>query len=102
MEITAPVIVSVDPDCRFYRRAADVAASGIPSGATIFDSCGHRLEPVDGELRVLPNNPDGADELADVLRCWQGYIDALRESTMNWSLELLVRASLDFSEFETD
>jgi hypothetical protein len=52
--------------------------------------------------RCCPTNPDGADELADVLRNWQGYIDALRESTMNWSLKLLVRASLDFSEFETD
>jgi hypothetical protein len=29
------------------------------------------------------------------LRRWLGYMDALRESTANWPLSLLVRASVD-------
>ena len=100
MQIAAPVIVSVDPDCRFYRSVTDAAVAGIPSGARVFDSGGQRLELIDGELRVSPAAPEGADELAEVLRCWLGYIDALRESTMNWLLSDLVQASLDFSRFD--
>ena len=100
MEIAAPVIVSVDPDCRLYQSVADAAAVGIPGGARVFDSDGQRLELIDGELRVSKTEPDGADELGEVLRCWRGYIDALRESTMNWSLGDLVQASADFSMFD--
>jgi hypothetical protein len=62
--LQTPVVVSVDPDCRFYRSAADAAVTGIPSGARVFDSDGQRLEPVEAELRVSRTNPDGADELA--------------------------------------
>jgi hypothetical protein len=64
MNIATPVVVSVDPDCRFYRSAADAAVAGIPSGARVFDSDGQPLEPVEGELRVSRTKRDGADELA--------------------------------------
>jgi hypothetical protein len=67
MEIAAPVIVSVVPDCRFYRSVADAAAVGFPSGARVFDPGGQRLEVIDGALPVSKTEPDGADELAEVL-----------------------------------
>ena len=35
------------------------------------------------------------DELAELLRRWLGHADALRESTANWSLGLLVRAAVE-------
>jgi hypothetical protein len=64
MNIATPGVVSVDPDCRFYRSAADATVAGIPSGARVFDSDGQRLESVARELQVSGTKPDDADELA--------------------------------------
>jgi hypothetical protein len=75
---------------------ADVIAAGTAEDARIFDSEGRRLEPDgDGGSRVASQARDSADELATILRNWLGHMDALRESTANWSLALLVRAAVD-------
>jgi hypothetical protein len=56
VEIVPPIVVSVDPDCRSYRSAADAVVAGIADGARVFDAHGQRLDVI-----------DGADELAEVL-----------------------------------
>ena len=88
-EVTPPIIVATGDDCAFYRGFADATRAGIPADSRVFDAQGRRLF-VGG---------DGADELAGLLRGWLGRMDALRESTANWSLELLVRASVDHLGF---
>ena len=94
--MTPPIIVSTVPECAFYRSAGDAIAAGSAVGARIFDADGRRLEPDGaGGLRVAAQARDGADELATTLRNWLGHMDALRESTANWSLALLVRAAVD-------
>jgi hypothetical protein len=94
--MTPPVIVSTPPECAFYRHVGDATAAGSAVGARTFDAEGRRLEPDgDGRLRVATQVHDGADELATILRNWLGHMDALRESTANWSLDLLVRAAVD-------
>jgi hypothetical protein len=69
--------------------------AGLPASATVFDSLGRRLEAGDGLLRVAPGQAASADDLARILRDWLGHMDALRESTANWSLPLLLRASIE-------
>jgi hypothetical protein len=92
--ISPPIVVSVGDDCAFHRSVADAIRSRPSPDAKIFDSEGSRLV-VDGDgMRVGPD-ADGADELAGLLRDWLGQMDALRESTANWSLTLLVQASVD-------
>jgi hypothetical protein len=94
--MTPPIIVSTAPECAFYRSAGDAVAAGSVVGARIFDADGRRLEPDGaGGLRVAAQARDGADQLATTLRNWLGHMDALRESTANWSLALLVRAAVD-------
>jgi hypothetical protein len=92
-----PVIVSSPPECAFYRSAGDAIAAGSDVGARTFDAEGRRLEADgDGGLRIATQVQDGADGLATILRNWLGHMDALRESTANWSLDLLVRAAVDY------
>ncbi|MDT5400213.1 MAG: hypothetical protein QOK33_3444 [Mycobacterium sp.] len=94
--MTPPIIVSTAPECASYRSAGDAVAAGSVVGARIFDADGRRLEPDGaGGLRVAAQARDGADELATTLRNWLGHMDALRESTANWSLALLVRVAVD-------
>jgi hypothetical protein len=94
--MTPPVIVSRPPECAFYRSAGDAIAAGTAVDARIFDSQGRRLEPDGaGGLRIATQVQDGTDELATILRNWLGHMDTLRESTANWSLDLLVRAAVD-------
>jgi hypothetical protein len=95
MDVAPPVVVSIESGCAFYRTADEAVRAGLPSSATIFDCLGRRLEICDGRLRVAASEPDGADDLARILRDWLGYMDALRESTATWSLALLVRASIE-------
>jgi len=92
--ISPPIIVALGDDCAFHRDVADAVRSRPAPGSKVFDSDGTRLV-VDGDgLRVGPD-ADGAEELAALLRAWLGRMDALRESTANWSLALLVQASVD-------
>jgi hypothetical protein len=102
VEIVPPIVVSVDPDCWFYRSAADALVAGSADRARVFDAHGQRLDFIDGGLRPSPENADGADELAEVLSRWLRYMDALRESTANWELSLLVQASVDHLGYTTD
>lgn len=94
--MTPPIILSTAPECASYRSAGDAAAAGTAAGARIFYSEGRRLEP-DGKggFSVAAQAEDGVEELATILRNWLGHMDALRESTMNWSPALLVRAAID-------
>jgi hypothetical protein len=95
MKLAPPIVVSTEPDCIFYRAADDVERAELPSSALIFDSQGQRLELISGRLIVAPAGIDGADDLARILHDWLGYMDALRESTANWPLTLLLQASIE-------
>jgi hypothetical protein len=95
MDLEPPIVVSTEPDCAFYRTTEQALRAGLPSSALIFDSLGRRLEISGGRLHVAPDDVDGADDLARILRHWLGYMDALRESTANWTLPLLLRASIE-------
>jgi hypothetical protein len=91
MAIVAPLIVATDPEswpgfvvqagqppvCVFYRRPEDAQAAVSPS-SLVFDGQGQRLVVVNGELRVSPTDPDGAEELANLLTGWLQYMDAVR------------------------
>jgi hypothetical protein len=98
MPITPPIVVATGPDCDFYRDGAEAVRSGPTAEAKVFDALGQRLAVEGDGLRVAPN-AEGADELAELLRTWLGRMDALRESTANWSLSLLVQASVDHLGF---
>jgi hypothetical protein len=78
VEITPPIVVVTGPDCAFYRIATDAVAAGLRHGSRAFDALGQRLTVTDGIVRVSPTDPDGAEELAGLLRRWLGYMDALR------------------------
>jgi hypothetical protein len=93
--ITPPNVVSDDPECKFYRTPADALAAGFTPTMKVFDAQGHRLLPAGNQLHMSPTDPDGAVELAEVLRRWLGYMDAIRWSTANMELELLVQASVE-------
>jgi hypothetical protein len=92
--ISPPIIVSIGDDCAFHRDVADAVRSCPTPDSKVFDSVGVRLV-LDGDGFRIGPDADGADELAGLLRDWLGSMDALRESTANWSLALLVRASVD-------
>jgi hypothetical protein len=92
--ISPPIIVSLGDDCAFYRDVADAVRSRPTPESKLFDAVGTRLVR-DGDGLRIGSDADGADELAGLLRDWLGYMDALRESTANWSLALLVQASVD-------
>jgi hypothetical protein len=88
-------VVADSPDCRFYRSVAAAVTSGLSPHTKVFDAQGHRLVAAAGALRVSPANPDGADELAELLRSWLGYMDAIRWSTADMDLPLLLQASTE-------
>ena len=92
--IVPPIVVAIGDDCAFYRSVAAAVRPGVAAHAKVFDATGRRLV-VAGDGLAIAAVADGADELARLLRDWLGYMDALRESTANWSLELLVQASVD-------
>jgi hypothetical protein len=96
--IAPPIIVARGDDCAFYRTEGDAVQSGISADARVFDGHGRRLV-VGGDGLDVATVADGADELAELLSTWLRAMDALRESTANWSLELLVRASVDHLGF---
>jgi hypothetical protein len=98
MPIAPPIVVATGPDCHFYRDIAHAVGARPAAEAKVFDALGQRLIVEGNGLRVAPN-ADGADELADLLRTWLGRMDALRESTANWPLSLLVQASVDHLGF---
>jgi hypothetical protein len=94
-DITPPIVAADDPDCKFYRSAADALAAGFTPTTKVFDGQGHRLSAMGNRLRVSRSDPDGAGELAEILRRWLGYMDAIRWSTADMELELLVQASVE-------
>lgn len=94
-EITPPIVVADDPDCRFYRSAADAVAVGFTPTMKVFDAQGHRLLTAGSALRMSPSDPDGSAELAAVLRQWLNQMDALRCSSAGMDLSTLVRASVE-------
>jgi hypothetical protein len=95
LDITPPIVVADDPDCKFYRRAADALAVGITPTMKVFDAQGHRLVAKGSEPRMSSSDPDGAAELAAVLRQWLGYMDAIRWSTADMGLPTLLEASVE-------
>ena len=95
LTISAPIIVAADPDCWFYRTAADAVASGLGTDVKVFDGLGQRLELVGADLHVSRTNPDGVQELAALLRNWLGYMDAVRWSTADMTLPWLLKASVE-------
>jgi hypothetical protein len=97
MEIAAPVIMSVVPDCRLYRSVADAAAAAFPVVQGYSTQAASDWRSLTARCRCQRPNPTAPTSSP---RCWLGYIDALRESTMNWSLGDLVQASADFSMFD--
>jgi hypothetical protein len=94
-DITPPIVIADGPDCRFYRAEASAAAAVVTSHAKVFDAHGHRLVTVPGGLRVSSADADGAEELAELLRRWLGYMDAIRWSTADMELPLLLQASTE-------
>jgi hypothetical protein len=99
MAIAPPIVVATGPDCHFYRDVASAVGSRPTADAKVFDALGQRLT-VEGDGLRVASNANGADELADLLRTWLGRMDALRESTANWSLSLLVQAAVDHLGFD--
>jgi hypothetical protein len=113
MDIASPIVVATDPACWpgfavgagdgdvcvFYRRPSDARAALSPS-SLVFDGQGRRLVVIDGELRVSPREPDGAEELYELLRQWLGYMDAHRggvgvTETLTEMIELCLEHAAD-------
>jgi hypothetical protein len=108
MTVVAPIVVATDPEswpgfvvqafqppvCVFYRRLADARAAMSP-GSLVFDAQGQRLIAVDGELQVSPTDPDGGDELVELLCSWLGYMDAIRGSVAGIPLPSLLELCID-------
>ena len=95
LTISPPIIVAADPDCWFYRSAADAVASGLGADVKVFDARGQRLEMAGADLHVSRTNPDCAQELAGLLRNWLGYMDAVRWSTADMTLPWLLKAAVE-------
>jgi hypothetical protein len=93
--VIPPIIVCAAPECWFYRSSEDSRAAGIPFGAKVFDGTGQRLEIDGADLSVVRGDHNGDDELAEILRSWLGYMDAIRGSTVDWPLHMLVRCSVE-------
>jgi hypothetical protein len=94
LDITPPIVVVDGPDCKFYRSAAAVMPR-LTLDTKVFDAQGYRLVGAGSRLRVSATNPDGAQELAELLRGWLGYMDAIRWSTADMELPLLLQASTE-------
>ncbi|HEY9302670.1 MAG TPA: hypothetical protein VIO95_00085 [Mycobacterium sp.] len=94
-DITPPIVVADGPECRFYRSSAAAVTSGLTPHTKVFDAQGLRLVAEAGALYVSPANPDGAEELAGILRGWLGYMDAIRWSVADMELPLLLQASTE-------
>lgn len=93
--VIPPIIVSAAPECWFYRSCGDALEMGVPAGAKVFDGTGQRLEVVGGDLRVLPGDLDGTDELTEILSDWLRYSDAIRWSIADWQLSMLLRCAVE-------
>ena len=50
---------------------------------------------VDGELQVSPTDPDGEEELAELLVDWLGYMDAIRGSVAGTPLPRLLELCVE-------
>ena len=108
MVIVAPIVVATDPECWpgfvveaghgdvcvFYRRVEDAQPAVSPS-SLVFDGQGQRLVLVDGGLQVSLTEPDGRDELCELLRGWLGYMDAIRWSVAETPLHDLLEQCVD-------
>jgi hypothetical protein len=92
---TAPFVLSTPPDCCFYRTLDDVIAAHT-ADADVYDAHGSRLTPTPHGLEVTSVEPE---ELARLLRRWLGRVDAIRESTANWPLWLLVHAAVEHAGY---
>jgi hypothetical protein len=93
--VIPPIVVSAPPDCWFFSSGEDALATGIPTGAKVFDGTGQRLRTAGGELSVAPDGRDGDDELAVILTDWLCHMDAVRWSLADWPLHLLLRCSVE-------
>jgi hypothetical protein len=108
MGIVPPIVVATDPECWpgfvvragqppvcvFYRRPAAAQAALSPN-SLVFDRQGQRLVVVDAELHVSPTDPDGAEELANLLCSWLGYMDAIRGSVAGTPLPELLELCVE-------
>ena len=92
MDVTPPFVVSIPPECAFYRSAERALSCAALGDGDVFDAHGLRLSAAAGEVCVRSVEPD---ELAHLLRRWLGHADALRESTASWPLWLLVHAAVE-------
>jgi hypothetical protein len=97
VKITPPFIVSIPPDCCFYRTVEEADAAARDLDADVYDAHGVRLASTRDGLQVTSVEPD---VLANVLRRWLGLADALGESTASWPLWLLVHAAVDHPDYE--
>jgi hypothetical protein len=94
-DITPPIVVSDGPECSFYRSSAAAATARLTPNTKVFDAHGLRLVAMADGLRVSAVDPHGAEELASILRNWLGYMDAIRWSTADMELPLLLQASVE-------
>ena len=89
-------MVSVPPECTFHRTPAAAVRAARSGDSTLYDANGLRLTRTAAGLEVSSAEPD---ELADLLRRWLGQVDALRESTRTWTLQLLVHAAVEHTGY---
>jgi hypothetical protein len=97
--VIPPVVVSVDPQCWFYRGEIDALAAGIPVNAKVFDGTGQRLALVEDRLTVRVSDRNGSDELRQILSNWLCYADAIRWSIADWDLSMLLRCAIEHQGF---
>lgn len=96
MNVTPPFIVSIPPECTFFRTLDGAAAACRSGDVDVYDAHGLRLSKSVNGLHVSSVEPD---ELAHLLRRWLGHVDALRESTASWPLWLLVHAAVEHAGY---
>jgi hypothetical protein len=92
--IEPPIVVVRGADCEFHRTMPDAHRATAAEHVRLYDARGSRVIDEDGEWRAV-RATGGPDELAGLLRAWLNEMDALRESTANWPLALLVEASVE-------
>ena len=85
------------PVCVFYRRPEAARAAMSPSDL-VFDGQGRRLSVVNDELQVSPTDPDGGEELADLLTGWLQYMDAVRGELGEIPLPRLLELCVEHAE----
>lgn len=95
MSPTAPFVLSVPPECRFYRSLEDVMAARMAE-AEVYDAHGARFTRGSRGLAVTSVEPE---ELARLLRRWLRHADAIGESTAHWPLWLLVHAAVEHAGY---